>query len=172
MHLNSKTHWDSAGELDVLVFSLGGETFALEATMVREIVDLLPETRVPSAPPLVGSIANFRGRIIPIADLRIAFGLTIGNTTVDSRIVVIETELEGETIQLGIRTDKVHEVTSLNRNSSEEPPAVGLRWRRDYVRELVRQPDGVIVLPDLQAIFQSFAADDEQLVRRAASANI
>jgi len=171
MHPISKTQWDSAGELDVLVFSLGGETLALEATMVREIVDLLPETKVPSAPPLVGSIANFRGRIIPIADLRIAFGLPIGEATVDSRIVVIETELNGETVQLGIRTDKVHEVTSLNRNSSEEPPAVGLRWRRDYVRELVRQPDGVIVLPDLQAIFQSFAAEDEQPVRRAASAN-
>lgn len=170
MHEPTRTHWSAAGELEVLTFNLGEETLALEAAMVREIVDLLPETKVPGAAALVGSIANFRGKIVPIADLRLAFGLPTTEPTVDSRIVVIETELDGESVPLGIRTDKVHEVTTLRRSASEEPPAVGMRWRRDYVRELVRAPEGVIVLPDLQAIFESFTAGDETTARRAASA--
>jgi purine-binding chemotaxis protein CheW len=153
----TKTHWDANGHLEVLTFDIGEEKLALEAMMIREILDLLPETRVPGAAPLVGSIINFRGKIIPIADLRLAFGMPAAEATVESRIVVIETDLDEETVQIGIRTDKVHEVATLHRDASAEPPAVGMRWRRDYVREFVRQPDGIVVLPDLPAIFQSMA---------------
>ncbi|MDR7256492.1 purine-binding chemotaxis protein CheW [Sphingomonas sp. BE270] len=153
----SKTQWDAAGCLEVLTFDLGSETFALEAVLVREILDLLPETAVPGALPLVGSVVNFRGKIIPIADLRLAFGMPAAATTVDSRIVVIEIDIHGELVQLGIRTDKVHEVATLREADAEEPPAVGMRWRRAYVRELVRRQEGVIVLPDLAAIFEVFA---------------
>ena len=155
MHEPPRTQWDADGQLEVLTFNLQEETFALEAMLVREIVDLPPETVVPGAPPLVGSVANFRGRIIPVADLRLAFGMPRAEATVDSRIIVIEAELDGERIQIGLKTDKVHEVTTLHRARSEEPPAVGMRYRRHYVRELVRASDGVIVLPDLAAIFRS-----------------
>ena len=152
------TPWDEAGNLEVLTFDLGDETFAVEAMLVREILDLLPETRVPGAAPLVRSVVNFRGKIIPIADLRLAFAMPSAEATVDSRIVVIELELHGEPTQIGIRTDKVHEVATLNRSASEEPPAVGMRWRRDFVRELVRRPTGIVVLPDLFAIFASHSS--------------
>jgi purine-binding chemotaxis protein CheW len=157
----TETRWDANGQLEVLTFDLQQESFALEAVQVREILDLLPETVVPGAAPLVGSVVNFRGKIIPIADLRLAFAMPRAEATADSRIVVIETELDGEAIQIGLRTDKVHDVVTLHRHASEAPPAVGMRWRRDYVRELVRTPTGVIVLPDLPAIFRSLAGDRE-----------
>lgn len=148
------TPWDDNAQLEVLTFDLEGEIFALEAALVQEILDLLPETVVPGAQPLVGSVVNFRGKIIPIADLRRAFGMPPADSTVDSRIVVIELELNDELVQIGIRTDKVHEVATLHRDASEPPPAVGMRWRHDFVRELVRDQNGVIVLPDLPAIFR------------------
>ncbi|WP_395336556.1 chemotaxis protein CheW [Novosphingobium sp. BL-8H] len=163
------TQWDAEGNLEVLTFNLGEETFALEAMLVREILDLLPETRVPGAAPLLGSVVNFRGKIIPIADLRLAFAMPAAEATVDSRIVVIETEAEGETFQIGIRTDKVHEVATLQRAASEEPPAVGMRWRRDFVRELVRRQDGVVVLPDLAAIFRSLVGSAESAAAQSST---
>ena len=150
---DSRIAWDDAGHLDVITFNVGDECLAAEAVSVQEILDLLPETRVPGAPALVASVVNFRGQIIPIADLRVAFGMPAEEPTVDSRIVVIETEIEGEVTQIGLRTDKVHEVTSLSRADSSEPPPLGMRWPRHYVREFVRRDDGVIVLPDLPAIF-------------------
>lgn len=152
------TPWDDQGGLEVLTFDLQGETFALEAALVQEIVDLLPETPVPGASPLVGSVVNFRGKIIAIADLRKAFDMDDAEATVESRIVVIELHLDGETVPIGLRTDRVHEVTTLRRDASEEPPMVGLRWRRDFVRELVRRDEGVAILPDLPAIFRSLDA--------------
>lgn len=160
MHEPTKTDW-ADGALEVLTFNLQEETFALEAIMVREILDLLPETVVPGAAPLVGSVVNFRGKIIPIADLRLAFGLPAAEATLDSRIVVIETEIDGEATQIGIRTDKVHEVATLRQTDSEEPPAVGMRWRRDFVRELVRTHNAVIVLPDLSAIFNALTGEGD-----------
>lgn len=152
--------WDEAGHLEVLTFDLGEETFAIEAVLVREILDLLPETRVPGAAPLVRSVVNFRGKIIPIADLRQAFAMPPAEAaTLDSRIVVIEIALGSEPLQIGIRTDKVHEVATLEERAAEAPPVVGMRWRRQFVRTLVRRPAGVVVLPDLHAIFAEQLGD-------------
>jgi purine-binding chemotaxis protein CheW len=149
------TPWDDQGGLEVLTFDLQGETFALEAALVQEIIDLLPQTPVPGAPALVSSVVNFRGKIIAIADLRQAFDMPAVDATVESRIIVIEMPLDGETVPIGLRTDRVHEVTTLRQDMREEPPVVGMRWRRDFVRELVRRGQGVVVLPDLPAIFRS-----------------
>lgn len=145
--------WDERGELEVLTFDIGTETFALEATLVREILDLLPETYVPGAPPLVSHVVNFRGRIVPVADLRLAFGMEATDVTANSRIVVIELPLDGEPTLLGLRTDHVHEVATFSAASSEEAPIVGVRWQREHVRRLVRWRDDLVVLPDLHAIF-------------------
>lgn len=153
--------WNRDDRLEVLVFDLGGQSFALEAVLVREILDLMPETRVPGAPALVGHVINFRGRIIPLADLHLAFGMTVPPATKDSRIVVIEIELDGEPAIVGLRTDKVHEVATFTAATSEDAPVVGLRWRRDHVRALVRHGDGdIVVLPDLETIFLSVTRGD------------
>ncbi|TYC86678.1 chemotaxis protein CheW [Novosphingobium sp. BW1] len=151
------TAWDAHGQLEVLTFEVGDERLAVEAVTIREILDLLPETPVPGAHALVGSVINFRGKIIPIADLRIAFGMPLEEPTPDSRIVVIEIELDGEETQIGLRTDKVNEVTLLERTTSAPPPVLGMRWRRTYARALARQGEAVIVLPDLPAIFASLS---------------
>ena len=115
-------HWDGNGQVEVLTFDMQGETFAFEASLVREILDPLPETTVPGSTPLVGSVVNFRGRVIPLADLRLAFDIAGCEATLDSRIIVIEFEFEGETCLIGIKADKVHEVTTLDRAATEAAP--------------------------------------------------
>lgn len=153
MNGKSSIAWSSTGDLEVLTFDLQGEFFAVEATLVREILDMMPETSVPGAPALVGSVLNFRGKIIPLADLRLAFGMGAADATIDSRIIVIELDFDGEALLVGLRTDKVHEVTTFLASASEEPPQVGLRWRRDFVRSLMRRDNDIVILPDLRAIF-------------------
>lgn len=145
----------AAGEaLQVLTFDLQGETFALDAGVVREVIDLAAETRVPGAAPFVDAVINFRGRVIPLADLRLAFGMIRGEPTVDSRIVVIEFELKGgDATLVGLRADKVHEVTLLPLVDTEAPPSVGLRWRADFIRCLAKRAGELVVVPDLSQIF-------------------
>jgi purine-binding chemotaxis protein CheW len=141
------------GAMQVLTFDLHGETFALEAGLVREVLDLVPETGVPGAAPFVDAVINFRGRVIPLADLRLAFGLAREETTLDSRIVVIEYDLDGDPTLVGLRADKVHEVTTIAMADTEEAPRVGLRWRSDFIRCLARRGGDMIVVPDLTQIF-------------------
>jgi purine-binding chemotaxis protein CheW len=143
----------SSGLTEALTFDLGGETFALEAGLVREVLDVLPETDVPGAPAFVGAVINFRGRVIPLVDLRLAFDLEAAAPTIDSRIVVIEHDLDGEPALIGLRADKVHEVTAIDRAATAEVPSVGMRWRHDFIRLLVRRDGDLIVLPDLDQIF-------------------
>lgn len=150
---NHRAIWKDADELSVLTFGLNGEIFAIEATIVQEILDMLPETVVPGSLLFVGSVINFRGKVIPLADIRVAFGMHPGDVTIDSRIVVTELDLDGELTLIGIRTDKVHEVTRLPVSASEAPPIVGMRWRADYIHALVKREGEFIILPDLQAIF-------------------
>jgi purine-binding chemotaxis protein CheW len=145
--------WSGEDEVEVLTFDLNGEIFALHAAMVQEIIDLAPETAVPGAAAFAGSVINFRGKVIPLADLRIAFGLEATEGTIDSRIVVIELSIQGEQTLVGLRTDKVHEVTTLNRADSEPPPSIGMRWRAEFIRCLVKRNGEFIVVPDLQQIF-------------------
>ncbi|MBY5440767.1 chemotaxis protein CheW [Rhizobium leguminosarum] len=148
-------HWSYAEEVEVLTFDLNGETFALEAVIVQEILDLLPETAVPGSQPYVASVINFRGKVIPLADLRLAFGMEAAEATIDSRIIVIEIDLQGEQTLVGLRTDKVNEVTTLAKSASEAPPSIGMRWRADYINCLVKRGGEFIILPNLQAIFSS-----------------
>jgi purine-binding chemotaxis protein CheW len=147
--------WKGEDELSVLTFSLNGEIFAIEAVVVQEILDLLPETTVPGSLPFVDSVINFRGKVIPLADIRIAFGMEASQTTIDSRIVVIEMDLAGEPTLIGIRTDKVYEVTRIPLAASEPPPIVGMRWRTDYIDALVKKDGEFIIVPNLKAIFSS-----------------
>jgi len=145
--------WGDSEELSFLTFDLNKETFAIEAAMVQEILDLLPETKVPGSPAFVGSVINFRGKVIPLADIRIAFGMDATVETIDSRIIVIELELDEEPALVGIRTDKVYEVTQMAKSNSEPPPSVGMRWRADYIHGLVKRNGEFVIIPNLHAIF-------------------
>ncbi|MDR6113915.1 MULTISPECIES: chemotaxis protein CheW [unclassified Sphingomonas] len=151
-------HWTPDQGLEVLTFGLGGETFALEAGIVREILDMMPVTAVPGADPLAAAVINFRGRIVPLADLRGSFGMEALSTTADSRIIVIELDLDGNPILIGLTADRVNEVTVLHARDAEEAPVIGMRWPRDHVRCLVRREGDVVVLPDLAALFSRLTA--------------
>jgi purine-binding chemotaxis protein CheW len=139
--------------VEVLTFEVSAETFALEALLVREVLDNCPETYVPGAPAFVDSVINFRGRIIPLADLRLAFGLEATAASLDSRIIVIEFELNGDATLIGLRADKVFEVTTIPDASTEAAPRLGTRWRPDFIRCLAKRKGEVIVLPNLARIF-------------------
>ena len=156
--------WSPKGDLEVLIFQLSGDMFAIEAVLVREILDAMPETVIPGADPLVPSVINFRGRVIPLADLAHAFHMEASAASTDSRIIVIELVLGEEPMLIGLRTDKVYEVTTLAAAASEPPPTLGLRWPRELIRSLVRHGPELVVLPDLAGVFASLIAE----LRRAA----
>ncbi|MGE0743679.1 MAG: chemotaxis protein CheW [Rhodospirillales bacterium] len=138
--------------LEVLTLGLGGEVFAIEAGAVREILDLVPVTEVPGARAYAGGVINVRGRIVPLADLRVQFGMPIVPPSVDTRIVVIEIDLDGDPTIVGILADKVYEVTQIAAAALEQAPRIGMRWRQDFIRYIGKWNDEFIVVPDINRI--------------------
>jgi purine-binding chemotaxis protein CheW len=138
-----------ARTLEVLMLGLGSEVFAIEACCVREILDPVPVTAVPNARPFVDGLINVRGKVVPLADPRLLFGMTRTPPTPDTRIVVIEADLDGEPTLVGLITDKVYEVTELAAASLEEVPRVGMRWRPDLIRCIGLRGDGFVMVVDL-----------------------
>jgi purine-binding chemotaxis protein CheW len=140
------------GPLEVLTLGLQGETFAIEARQVREILDPVPVTEVPNARPFVGGIINVRGKVVPLTDLRPRFGMEAAPPTIDTRIVVVEIVLDGEPTIVGILADKVHEVTEIEAAAIEQAPRVGMRWRPDFIRCIGKRRDGFVIVPDLERL--------------------
>ena len=147
-----------SGPMKALTLRLQDELFAVEAESVREILDLVPITEVPNAPPFVGGLINVRGRVVPLADLRVMFGMDRPEPDQDTRIVVMEISIDGEPTIAGILADKVHDVTDIEAASIEEAPKVGMRWRPEFIRGIGKRNGGFIIIPDLGRIFETQGA--------------
>ena len=103
MNLQQSEH-NSAGMIhddtlmQVVMVGLGDEMFALDAELVREIIDPVPATKVAGSRPFLPSVINVRGNVIPLADLRIRFGMPLKDNSAETRIVVIEIVLGGDPV--------------------------------------------------------------------------
>ncbi|WP_421952081.1 chemotaxis protein CheW [Pelagibacterium sp.] len=144
-----------ATSMNALTIRLDDELFAVEASQVREILDLVPITEVPNAPAFVGGLINVRGRVVPLADLRVMFGMERPEPDQDTRIVVMEVNIGGEPTVAGILADKVHDVTDIEAASIEEAPKVGMRWKPELVKGIGKRNGGFIIIPDMEKIFET-----------------
>jgi purine-binding chemotaxis protein CheW len=140
---------------EALTLGLGGEIFAIDANCVHEILDMIPQTEVPGASPFVGSLINVRGKVVPLADLRLKFGMEQTPTTIDTRIVVVEIPLGDEATIVGLLADKVYEVTAISEASIEDTPDIGMNWCPEYIRGIGKRGQDFIVIPDLVRIFSA-----------------
>ncbi|MGE5503390.1 MAG: chemotaxis protein CheW, partial [Actinomycetota bacterium] len=131
---------------------LGGEVFAIDAGRIREILDHVPITEVPNARPFVAGLINVRGKVVPLADLWVRFGMARLDSTIDTRIVVFEVDLDGETTPVGVLADRVFEVTEITPAAVEETPRIGMRWRPDFIRGVGKRGDDFVIILDIDRV--------------------
>jgi purine-binding chemotaxis protein CheW len=151
------THANDAA-LVVLLLELQGESFAIETRHVHEILDPVPITTVPGADRAVDGLINVRGRVVPLADLRLVFGMPVEHEGRDARIVVIEVEIDSNPTTIGIRADKVNEVTELAAASLETTPRIGLRWDPEFISRIGKRNGSFIAVLDMGRIFSRLLA--------------
>lgn len=168
------------GDVQAVVFNLGGETFALPVSTVREILDHREAFRMPQGPAWLAGLIEVRGEAIPMVDLRIRLGMTAGTIGVTTRVLVVDVPIgasctgivaggaaEGvagdgtRQLTLGLIVDRVLDVASFPAASIETTPDIGVRWRSDYIDGVVRRPEGFVVL---LAAGHIFSGDDDALV--------
>ena len=141
-----------ADAMQVVMIGLGEEKFALDAGLVREIIDPVPVTRVAGARAFVPSVINVRGNVIPLADLRIRFGMPQPEDSADTRIVVIEIELDNEPVLVGVTADKVYEVTEISQTDVQQTPRVGMHWKPEYIRFIAKWREEFVIVPNMERI--------------------
>ena len=140
------------GAMQVVMIGLGEEKFALDAGLVREIIDPVPVTKVAGARTFVPSVINVRGNVIPLADLRIRFGMPQLDDSADTRIVVIELELDGEPVLVGVTADKVYEVTEISQTDVQQTPRVGMHWKPEFIRFIAKWREEFVIVPNMERI--------------------
>ena len=143
---------DHDSSMQVVMIGLGEEKFALDAGLVREIIDPIPVTKVAGARSFVPSVINVRGNVIPLAYLRIRFGMPRAENSADTRIVVIEVDIDNEPVLVGVTADKVFEVTEISRTDVQQTPRVGMHWKPEFIRFITKWRDEFVIVPNIERI--------------------
>jgi purine-binding chemotaxis protein CheW len=138
-----------------MTFKLGDELFAINVSQVREVLEVLQITKVPTAPAYMRGVVNVRGQAIPVVDLRLRFGLPNIADTVTTRVIVMELNIDGETAIIGGLADSVHEVIELDSSNINPPPRIAMRWRTDFILGMGKRGDEFIIILDVNAVFSS-----------------
>lgn len=153
---------DGGAPLQVLTLGLERETFAIATESVHEVLDQIPITEVPNSRSFVRGLINVRGRVVPVVDLKSKFGMGDTAQTSESRVVVLEVGLKGERSTVGLLADRVYEVMELPAGSLEDAPAIGMRWRSEFIRAIGKRGDGFIIVMDIDRVF---ASEDNPMLR-------
>jgi purine-binding chemotaxis protein CheW len=143
------------GTSQFLTFKLDQEIFALDIGTVREVLDVTAVTRVPRTPDYMRGVINLRGSVVPVLDLRLKFGKTRAEQTVNTCIIIVEVELDGEKVVMGAMADAVQEVLDLEAEQIEPPPRIGTKLDIGFIRGMGKQGDQFIIILDIDKVFSS-----------------
>lgn len=131
-----------------LTFALGKEEYGLEILRVREIIGLMDITVVPRMPNFVRGVINLRGKVIPVVDLRLKFGMNSIENTEETCIIVVDLE----EMLMGILVDKVSEVLDIDKSNIDETPDFGVTVNTEFILGMGKAKDKVIMLLDIQKV--------------------
>lgn len=146
-----------------LAFTLGKESYGLPVLKVREIIRLVAITPVPQMPAHIRGVINLRGKIVPVVDLRIKFGLATVEADESACIVVVQVKLPaGSNIHMGLIVDGVEEVINFAAADLEATPDFGMQVDTDYLLGMAKVKARVVALLDIDRVVGGVAVESVQ----------
>ena len=116
-----------------LTFITAGEEYAISIVKVTEIVEYEAVTTVPNTPMWIRGVTNLRGRVVPVVDLAVKFGLPASGISKFSCIIITEVMFEGENLTMGVLADSVSQVIELSADEIEQTPPFGTRVKTEFL---------------------------------------
>ena len=138
-----------------LTFKLEDEVFALDIGKVREVLDFTSIAKVPQTPDFMLGVINLRGTVVPVVDMRLKFAMTGTETTVNTCIIIVEIEIDGENNVLGAMVDSVQEVMDLDPGQIEPPPRIGTRLNTKFIKGMGKRDNQFIIIMDIDKVFSA-----------------
>ena len=135
-----------------LTFTLAEETYGISIMKIREIIGMMPVRSLPRTPAYMKGVINLRGKVIPVVDLRLRFGM--GAVDYDERtcIIIVEIAAPAGTFVVGLVVDSVSEVLTIRADAIEETPDFGTRLNTDYIRGMAKADDDVKILLNIDHV--------------------
>ena len=147
-----------------LTFSLAGEEYGIGILKVKEIIGMMPITHVPQTPDYVKGVVNLRGKVIPVVDLRLKFGIEPIDYSERTCIIVVEIIHANKTISMGIVVDSVSEVLNIKSGDIEDTPSFGTKLKTEFILGMAKTGSNVKILLDIDLVL----ADEDVAVMEQA----
>ncbi|MFN7994815.1 MAG: chemotaxis protein CheW [Bryobacteraceae bacterium] len=153
-----------------LVFHLGREEFGIRVLKVREIMGIQDITAVPQTPLHVKGVINLRGKVIPVVDLRLKFGLPEQEYTARTCIIVVQVKGEAGPVSMGIVVDGVAEVLNIAAGDIEDTPDVNDGMATPYLMGMAKVKGKVKILLDIDQVLANREVHDlESIIQKTTS---
>jgi purine-binding chemotaxis protein CheW len=149
----------SGREGKYLTFTLANEDYGIGILKIKEIMGMMPITPVPRTPAFVKGVINLRGKVIPVLDLRLRFGMEETDYAERTCIVVVEVEGKSGRVMIGLVVDSVSEVLNIKADEIEDTPAFGTNLDMDYILGLAKMEKGVKILLDIDKVLKGEVPD-------------
>ena len=147
-----------------LTFLIGEELYAIPVLKVREIIRHTPITPVPRMPGYIRGVLNLRGKVIPVADLRMRFGLGDGTILERTCIIVVQkTQPDGQLANMGLIVDSVRAVAQVAESDIEPTPDFGGQLSAECIMAMAKLDDRVVTLLDIDRALDTCMPHAEQL---------
>ena len=138
-----------------LTFSLDNEEYGIGILKIKEIIGMIDVTSVPRTPEFVKGVINLRGKVIPVVDLRLRFGMEGADYTERTCIIVVEISGTSGTVLFGVVVDSVSEVLNIRGENIEETPEFGTNADMEYILGMAKIEGGVKLLLDIDRVLSS-----------------
>jgi purine-binding chemotaxis protein CheW len=135
-----------------LTFVLAGEEYGIGILKVKEIIGIMAITTVPQTPAYMKGVINLRGKVIPIVDLRVKFGMDAIDYTEKTCIIVVEIANSGQKVMIGVLVDCVSEVLNIKGGDIEDAPNFGSRLNTNYILGMAKTGGRVKILLDIDRV--------------------
>lgn len=148
-----------------LTFHLDREEYGLEILKVQEIIGLMPITRVPRTPNFIRGVINLRGKVIPVLDLRLKFGMERQADTERTCIIVVQINAPGGPVVMGLLVDEVSEVLNIVGDQIEPPPSFGCDVHTEFITGIGKVGNRSVMVIDCDLLLTTKeVADSNQAV--------
>lgn len=135
-----------------LTFEIADIEYGVQIKRVREIIGVVGITRVPGVPGYFRGVFNLRGKVIPVIDLRLRFGLKQVEDTKETCIIVSDVVIDSDALQVGFIVDRVSEVFDIDQDDVEESLSLGSNIGREMIHGIGKVQDMVVVILDIDRI--------------------
>lgn len=135
-----------------LTFLMANEKYGLEILKVREIMGMMDVTSIPTTPAFIRGVINLRGKVIPVVDLRLKFGIEAKEDTQRTCIIVVHLTHTAQEMTMGIIVDEVSDVLDIDRNQIEPPPSFGANIRTDFILGMGKVDQKVMTMLDIDRV--------------------